>query len=103
MQTRLSAPLARDLLERRIVQPQRNTVRTTGEISVELGRRLAQRRHELHLSLAQVAERCGVSLQQIHKYETAQNIISGPMLFQLARCLGVPVSYFYERLETGEA
>jgi transcriptional regulator with XRE-family HTH domain len=80
---------------------QQDTTLTAGEVSAELGRRLAQRRRELRLSLAQVAERCGVSLQQIHKYETAQNIISAPMLFQLSRCLGVPVSYFYERLEGG--
>jgi predicted transcriptional regulator len=101
MNGRLSAPLARNLLEPWIVRSQPNSAPTTGDISVELGRRLAERRRELQLSLAQVAERCGVSLQQIHKYETGQNIISAPMLFQLARCLDVPVSYFYERLENG--
>jgi transcriptional regulator with XRE-family HTH domain len=72
---------------------------STNEISLELGRRLAHRRHELGLSLAQVAERCGVSLQQIHKYETGQNIMSAPMLFQLALCLDVPASYFFETVE----
>lgn len=76
---------------------------TAYEINVEIGRRLAQRRRELRLSLAQVAERCGVSLQQIHKYETAQNTMPAPMLLQLAQCLDVPVSYFFEAIEADPA
>ncbi|WP_293682520.1 helix-turn-helix transcriptional regulator [uncultured Phenylobacterium sp.] len=76
---------------------------TNTEISLHLGQRLGQRRRELRLSLAQVAERCGVSLQQVHKYETGQNMISGSMLFQLALCLDVPASYFFEVLEEERA
>lgn len=72
---------------------------TQEDVGAEIGRALAQRRKELRLSLAQVARRCGVSLQQIHKYETGQNVMSAPMLFQLAICLDVPVSYFFEALE----
>ncbi len=72
---------------------------TQEDVSAEIGRALAQRRKELRLSLAQVAHRCGVSLQHIHKYETGQNVMSAPMLFQLALCLDVPVSYFFKGLE----
>ena len=68
-------------------------------VSVEIGRKLAERRRHMDLSLAEVAQRCGVSLQQIHKYERAQSTISAPMLFRLSRCLRVPVSYFFEALE----
>lgn len=57
----------------------------------------------LGLSLAQVAERCGVSLQQVHKYETGQSTIAAPMLWQLACCLGVKVAYFFEALENEAA
>ena len=66
------------------------------ELNENIGRRLAVRRRELRLSLAQVAERCGISFQQIHKYETGQNAISAPMLVKLAGCLGVRVGYFFE-------
>jgi len=72
---------------------------TSEEISLAIGKRLAQRRGELRLSLAQVAERCGVSLQQIHKYETGQSTLSVPMLVRLSRCLGVPVHYFLDPVE----
>lgn len=69
------------------------------DITRQIGRRLAERRRDLDLSLADVAERCGVSLQQIHKYERGQSTISAPMLYRLSRCLGVPVSYFFQDLE----
>lgn len=72
---------------------------TNHEIMAEIGKRLTARRRELDLPLAGVAERCGVSLQQVHKYETGQSIVSAPMLYRLARCLGVPVAWFYEGLE----
>ena len=66
------------------------------EINRLVGKRLADRRRELRLSLAQVSQRCGVSLQQIHKYETGQTALSAPMLVQLARCLDVSAGYFLQ-------
>lgn len=67
---------------------------TPEEITLAVGKRLAERRRELRLSLAQVSARCGVSLQQIHKYETGQTPLTVPMLVQLSRCLEAPMSYF---------
>jgi transcriptional regulator with XRE-family HTH domain len=61
------------------------------------------RRQELRLTLSQVAERCGVRLQQIHKYETGQNTITAPMLWHLSRCLNVPAEYFFADLEDHES
>jgi len=49
--------------------------------------------------LAQLAVRCDVSLQQVHRYEIGANAISAPMLWRLSKCLGVPVGYFFETLE----
>jgi transcriptional regulator with XRE-family HTH domain len=69
------------------------------EITAEVARQLTRRRKALGLSLAEVAKRCGVSLQQVHRYETAANVISAPMLWRLSRCLGVPVSYFFETVD----
>lgn len=74
---------------------------TPEDISRAVGKRLGDRRRELRLSLAQVSARCGVSLQQIHKYETGQTPLSLPMLVQLSRCLDVPIGYFLEPLEQG--
>lgn len=72
------------------------------EINRVIGKRLAARRRELRLSLAQVSQRCGVSLQQIHKYETGQTALSAPMLVQLARCLDVSAGYFLEDFAKGQ-
>lgn len=72
---------------------------TNDDITRQIGRRLAERRRDLDLSLAEVAERCGVSLQQVHKYERGQSTVSAPMLYRLSRCLRVPVSYFFQELE----
>ncbi len=72
---------------------------TAGEINVAIGKRLAGRRRELGLSLAQVAQRCGVSLQQIHRYETGDTGLSVAMLVQLSRCLDAPLMSFLDAIE----
>ena len=69
------------------------------DINHAVGQQLASRRRELRLSLAQVAARCGVTLQQIHKYETGETPMSAPMLVQMSRCLDTTVSYFFATLE----
>ena len=72
----------------------------TDEVGFHVARRLSTRRAELGISLSEVARRCGVSLQQIHRYEIGSNMISAPMLWQLSRCLGVDIRYFFDGLET---
>lgn len=70
----------------------------TEQVSQHIGQRLSARRVGLNLSLAEVARRCGVTLQQIHRYETGENAISAPMLWALSLCLEAPISYFFEGL-----
>lgn len=72
------------------------------DINLAVGKLLASRRRELRLSLAKVSAHCGVSLQQIHKYETGQTPMTVPMLVRLSRRLDVPLSYFFEPLLPGE-
>jgi transcriptional regulator with XRE-family HTH domain len=69
------------------------------EVSTHIARRLTARRAQLGLSLAEVSRRCGVTFQQIHRYETASNTISAPMLWQLSKCLDVDIRYFFEGIE----
>jgi transcriptional regulator with XRE-family HTH domain len=75
---------------------------TTEKVSQHIGQRLSARRQGLNLSLSDVAQRCGVTLQQIHRYETGENAISAPMLWSLARCLNAPITYFFEGLSAKE-
>ena len=50
----------------------------------------------LGLTQQQLAEMIGVSYQQAHKYERGTNRVSAGRLFEIARALSAPISYFYE-------
>lgn len=68
------------------------------EIEREMGRRLRWLRRARGMTQEAVAEPCGVSFQQIQKYETASSRISAAMLLRLAAALRVDVGFFYEGL-----
>ena len=48
------------------------------------------------LSQQQMAERVGVTYQQMHKYEAGINRMSAGRLWQIAQALGVSVAELYE-------
>jgi transcriptional regulator with XRE-family HTH domain len=66
------------------------------DIDALLGRRLRTRRRMLNLTQQGLGERCGVTFQQIQKYESGANRLSASRLWALSEALGVPVSYFFE-------
>ncbi len=57
--------------------------------------RIRQRRRELSMNQRDFAKALGVSLQQVHKYETGTNRVSAGRLYVMAGTLGVSVDYFY--------
>jgi transcriptional regulator with XRE-family HTH domain len=61
-----------------------------------VGGRIRERRIMLGLTQQQLAEMVGVSYQQAHKYERGASSISAGRLFEVARALSVPLTYFYE-------
>jgi transcriptional regulator with XRE-family HTH domain len=61
--------------------------------------RIRQRRIMLGLTQQQMAELIGVTYQQAHKYETGINRISAGRLYQIAKALGVDISYFFEDVD----
>ena len=61
-----------------------------------VGARMRERRIMLGLTQQQMAELIGVTYQQAHKYEKGINRIAGGRLYQIAKALGVEVSYFYD-------
>ena len=67
-----------------------------GMIDDYVGGRIRARRIMLGLTQQQLAEMIGVSYQQAHKYERGVNRISAGRLVEVARALGVPLTYFYE-------
>jgi transcriptional regulator with XRE-family HTH domain len=69
-----------------------------GMIDDYVARRIRERRIMLGLTQQHFAEMIGVSYQQAHKYERGLNRISAGRLFEVARALSVPLTYFYENL-----
>ncbi len=51
-------------------------------------------------SQQQLAQLIGVTYQQAHKYERGLNRISAGRLYDIARVLNVPISWFFEGLSS---
>jgi transcriptional regulator with XRE-family HTH domain len=67
-------------------------------VDLHVGKRLKQIRTLRNMSQTDVAKRLELSFQQIQKYEVGSNRIAASRLFDLARVLDVPTSYFFEGL-----
>ena len=67
-------------------------------IDEHIGQRMQLRRVMLGLSQKDLAKICGVTFQQIQKYETAGNRISASRLFELSTAMETPVSFFFAGL-----
>ena len=50
----------------------------------------------------QLADKVGIKFQQIQKYETGMNRVSASRLWDIARAVDVPVSFFFKGLSEGE-
>jgi transcriptional regulator with XRE-family HTH domain len=64
------------------------------KIDRHIGRQLRARRRLCRLSLREMADCLGVSVQQFQKYEQGTNRVSAATLFVLAAALDVPATYF---------
>ncbi len=72
-------------------------------VDVHVGKRIRQRRWMNGTTQQQLAEAVGIKFQQIQKYETGMNRVSASRLWDIAHVLSVPVSFFFEGLDTDEA
>lgn len=62
----------------------------------EVGRRVRARRLECRLSQTELADRIGVTFQQVQKYEKGVNRIGAGRLQRITEALEVPVSFFFK-------
>ncbi len=69
---------------------------THEELQFEIGKRLRCRRRLLDLTQKQLADACGITFQQIQKYEDAVCSVSAARLWELAQVLNVSMGYFFE-------
>jgi transcriptional regulator with XRE-family HTH domain len=68
-------------------------------LDVEIGRRLRNQRSIRGLSQTQLGLCLDVAFQQIQKYERGADRIAASRLYQVAKRLGVPITYFYDDLD----
>jgi transcriptional regulator with XRE-family HTH domain len=68
-------------------------------IDLHIGLRIRHRRWLENWTQQDLAKAVGVRFQQIQKYEKGDNRVCASRLWDLAKALGVSVSYFYEGLE----
>ena len=64
-------------------------------VDEHIGQRVQLRRVMMGLSQKDLAKICGVTFQQIQKYESAGNRISASRLFELSTALETPISFFF--------
>ncbi len=68
-------------------------------IDLHVGRRVRMRRMLIGMSQTELAERLGLTFQQIQKYEKGMNRIGASRMFEIGQVLGVSPAYFFEGLE----
>src|SRR5438309_11101575 len=73
--------------------------RSTAAIDDHVGSRIRERRIMLGLTQQQLAEMIGVTYQQAHKYERGINRVSVGRLFEIARALSGPITYFHDLID----
>lgn len=75
-------------------------------VDVHVGTRVRILRRAAGMSQEALADRLGLTFQQVQKYERGANRISASKLFDIAAALNVPVSSFFEgldRIDAGDA
>ena len=74
-------------------------MRVTNHLDTEIGQRLRQARLVENLTQDGLAQKLGISFQQVQKYENGTNRVSSSRLWTVSRVLGLPISYFYDNLD----
>lgn len=69
-------------------------------VDIQVGRKVRQCRWLVGMSLQDLADRLGISYQQLQKYEMGQNRLSISRLWEIARVLEVPMTHFLEGLDS---
>src|SRR4029453_12111501 len=67
-------------------------------VDVHVGARMRQRRTLLGMSQEKLGTAVGLTFQQIQKYERGSNRIGSSRLYEFAKVLDVPVSYFFDEM-----
>src|SRR5215203_1260170 len=72
------------------------------DVDRHVGSRVRMQRMAIGMSQEKLGDACGITFQQIQKYEKGSNRMGASRLHQIARVLGVPVEFFYEGVPTDQ-
>src|SRR4029079_10891894 len=72
--------------------------RTPNPVDLHVGARIRMRRKILGVSQERLADDLGLTFQQVQKYERGANRVSASKLYEIARSLQAPISYFFDGL-----
>src|SRR5260221_13086663 len=70
-------------------------------IDIYVGSRLRERRVSLGMSQTVLADRLGLTFQQVQKYERGANRLTASPLWRAAEAGGVPASQFFDGVNHG--
>ncbi|THD64602.1 helix-turn-helix transcriptional regulator [Phenylobacterium sp.] len=73
----------------------------TAQLELIIGARLRTRRRQLGLSQSDLAERLGVSFQQVQKYERGANRVAASTLLTAAQALNTTISWLVGEESSG--
>ena len=79
------------------------SARRANLIDAHVGGRVRLRRMLLGMSQEKLAEKLGLTFQQVQKYEKGVNRVGASRLYELSQLLGVGVDFFYEDAPVGKA
>src|SRR5262249_32545862 len=90
----------RHLRTRGVIVPRSRRPRGRGDhktetfdpLDIYIGRRVRERRKELGMSPRKLAAELGLSIQQVNKYERAEDRISASRLFHISKILDVTLA-----------
>lgn len=70
--------------------------RAASDHDSRIGQRVRARRLEIGLSQERLAEKLGLTFQQIQKYERGVNRVAASRLWEIAKALNVDVRWFFD-------
>ena len=72
------------------------SAKTPSHVDHQVGRRIRQARRAAKLTQGQLGDMVGLTFQQIQKYEKGVNRVAAGTLYDIAKVLDIPISWFFD-------
>ena len=76
-------------------------VNMSNDRNIQIGNMIKTIRKSMQITQETLADKIGVSTQQVHKYETGKDCISSTKLADIANVFGCDISIFFPKQSTG--